>query len=106
MNLDGKYITLEEAKAQCLIDQSYTGDDQYISDLILDVEAIAESDLCIELSDLIDKNGALPRTLRRAMLLLIGSYYKNREDEIQSSEAVNQQNGYRRLISNYRNYLG
>lgn len=104
--MDGLYITLEEAKAQCIIDQGWTGDDKLISDIILDVEAIVESDLCVPLSDLAFNNGALPRTLRRAMLLLIASYYKNREDEIANSEATNQQNGYKRLISNYRNYAG
>ena len=104
--MDGKYITLVEAKAQCIIDQDWDGDDQLISDIILDVEAIVESDLCVPLSDLEALNEALPRPLRRAMLLLIASYYKNREDEIANNEAVNQQNGYRRLISNYRNYAG
>ncbi len=103
--MDGLYITIEEAKAQCIIDQGWTGDDKLISDIILDVEAIVESDLCVPLSDL-EAGGALPRTLRRAMLLLIASYYKNREDEIANSEATNQQNGYKRLISNYRNYAG
>jgi len=103
--MDGKYITLVEAKAHCIADQDWTGDDKLISDIILDVEAIVESDLCVPLSDLAF-NGALPRPLRRAMLLLIASYYKNREDEIANNEAVNQQNGYRRLISNYRNYAG
>lgn len=101
--MDGQYITLKEAKAQCIIDEEWTGDDQLISDIIKDVEAIVESDLCVPLSYLAF-NGALPRPLRRAMLLLIASYYKNREDEIANNEAVNQQNGYRRLISNYRNY--
>ena len=104
--MDGQYITLKEAKAQCIIDEEWTGDDQLISDIIKDVEEIAESDLCVPLSDLTALNGALPRPLRRAMLLLIASYYKNREDEIAGNEAVNQQNGYRRLISNYRNYAG
>ena len=103
--MDGLYITLEEAKAQCIIDQGWTGDDKLISDIILDVEAIVESDLCVPLSDL-EAVGALPRTMRLAMLLLIASYYKNREDEIANSEATNQQNGYKRLISNYRNYAG
>lgn len=103
--MDGKYITLDEAKAQCIIDKEWTGDDQLISDIILDVEAIAESDLCVPLSDLTALNGSLPRPLRRAMLLLIASYYANREDEIGNS-ATNQQNGYKRLISNYRNYRG
>lgn len=104
--MDGKYITINEAKAQCLIDKTFTGDDLYISGIILDVEAIAESDLCIPLSDLVDEKGVLPRALRRAMLLLIASYYKNREDEITGATVSMQQNGYRRLISNYRNYKG
>lgn len=100
------YITLEEAKKHLEVDSDYTGDDQIITDIILDVEEIAEGDLCVSFYDLVSIHGALPRAIRRAMLLLIGSYYKSREDEIQNSESAQLQNGYRRLISNYRNYEG
>lgn len=100
------YITLEEAKRHLEVDLDYTGDDQQITDIILDVEGIAASDLCVSLQELEAENGALPRTIRRAMLLLIGSFYKNREDEILNSESAKMNSGYSRLISNYRNYSG
>lgn len=99
-------ITLEEAKAHLEVDLDYTGDDQLITDIILDVEDIAAADLCVPLNELEAKYGALPRTIRRAMLLLIGSFYKNREDDIQNSESAQMYNSYRRLISNYRDYSG
>lgn len=100
------YITLEEAKRHLEVDPDYTGDDDLIRDIILDVEDVAASDLCVPLQILETEYGALPRTIRRAMLLLIGSYYKNREDEIPNSESAQMANGYRKLISNYRNYSG
>lgn len=103
--MDGKYITLLEAKSQCLVDIEYTGDDQFISDLIKDVESITESELCVPLSE-IEQRGEFPRALKRGMLLLVGSYYRNREDEIANNESTPQQQGYRRMISLFRNYAG
>lgn len=96
-------ITLEEAKRHLEVDADYTGDDQLITDIILDVQDIAESDLCVDFTE-IQIEGELPRTIKRAMLLLIGSYYKSRENEIQNNESTQMANGYRRLISNFRNY--
>lgn len=101
----GKYISLDEAKKQCNIDLEYTGDDDLITDIILDVEDISASDLCIPLADL-EVDDKLPRTIIRAMLLLIASYYKNRENEVNNGESAQLENGYRRLISNYRKYDG
>lgn len=98
------YITLEEAKQHLRVDLDYDGDDDLIRDIILDVEDVAASDLCVSLQELETEYGVLPRTIRRAMLLLIGSFYKNAEDEIPNSESAQMRNGYNRLISNYRNY--
>lgn len=100
----GAYITLLEAKEHLVVDAAYTGDDQYIEDLILDVEEIVESEICVPISEIVTEKGALPRPLRRAMLLLIGSYYKNREDEIQNSESARMRQASDRLMSLLRNY--
>lgn len=100
----GTYISLEEAKSHLNVDAEYTGDDQYIDDLILDVEEIVESEICVPISEIVTEKEAFPRALRRAMLLLIGSYYKNREDEIQNSESARMQQASDRLMSLLRNY--
>lgn len=100
----GAYITLSEAKGHLNVDADYTGDDQYIEDLILDVEGIVESEICVPLSEIETESGVIPRPLRRAMLLLIGSYYKNREDEIQNSESARMRQASDRLMSLLRNY--
>lgn len=102
----GAYITLEEAKKHLNIDLDYTGDDQYIEDLILDVEEIVESEICKPISEIVSEKGAFPRALRRAMLLLVGSYYKNREDEIQNNESARMRQASDRLMSLLRNYEG
>ncbi len=57
----GAYITLEEAKKHLNIDLDYTGDDQYIEDLILDVEEIVESEICKPISEIVSEKGAFPR---------------------------------------------
>lgn len=100
----GAYITLLEAKEHLVVDAVYDGDDQYIEDLILDVEEIVESEICVPISEIVTTSGALPRPLRRAMLLLIGSYYKNREDEIQNGESARMRQASDRLMSLLRNY--
>lgn len=102
----GAYITLDEAKKHLNVDVGYTGDDQYIDDLILDVEEIVESEICKPISEIVTETGAFPRALRRAMLLLIGSYYKNREDEIQNNESARMRQASDRLMSLLRNYEG
>lgn len=100
----GAYITLSEAKAHLNVDAGYTGDDQYIEDLILDVEEIVESEICVPINKIVTESGAFPRVLRRAMLLLIGSYYRSREDEIQNSESARMRQASDRLMSLLRNY--
>ena len=99
------YISLDEAKAHLEVDLDYSGDDQLIEAIIEDAIAIAEADLCILLTD-IAKEGKLPGAVRRAVLLLIGSFYKSREDDIPNSESGRMYNSYQRLISLHRNYAG
>ena len=99
------YISLAEAKAHLEVDLDYTGDDQLIEGIIEDAVAIAEADLCVPLTD-IATEGKLPGAVRRAVLLLIGSFYKSREDDIPNSESGRMYNSYQRLISLHRNYAG
>lgn len=99
-----EYVTLEDAKRQLEVDQDYTGDDELITAIIEDALEIAESDLCVPLLEIETEEGKLPGAVRRAVLLLIGSYYKNREDEIQNNESSRMYSSYQRLISNYRHY--
>lgn len=100
----GVYISLEEAKSHLNVDAEYTGDDQYIGDLILDVEEIVESEICVPISEIVTESGAFPRPLRRAMLLLVGSYYRSREDEIPNGESARMRMASDRLMSLLRNY--
>lgn len=100
----GAYLTLTEVKPHLNVDADYTGDDQYIEDLILDVEEIVESEICMPISEIVADKGAFPRALRRAMLLLIGSYYRSREDEIPSGDSARMRMASDRLMSLLRNY--
>lgn len=100
----GAYLNITEVKAHLNVDADYTGDDQYIEDLILDVEEIVESEICMPISEIVTESGAFPRVLRRAMLLLIGSYYRSREDEIPNGDSSRMRMASDRLMSLLRNY--
>ena len=100
----GAYLNITEVKAHLNVDADYTGDDQYIEDLILDVEEIVESEICVPINEIVTESGAFPRVLRRAMLLLIGSYYRSREDEIPNGDSSRMRMASDRLMSLLRNY--
>jgi uncharacterized phage protein (predicted DNA packaging) len=99
------YISLEQAKKHCNIDECFTGDDQYISDLIAVAEAVLEEDICHKLSSF-ETNGVLPPALSHALLLLIGNYYANREPVIIGTIVADAPLSYKHLVGLYRDYLG
>ncbi|OAV70059.1 hypothetical protein Barb6XT_00095 [Bacteroidales bacterium Barb6XT] len=73
------YITLQQAKAHLLVDESFGDDDQYITDLIDVAELVTERSICHPLKDYADEYCNLQKGLYQAILLLIGNFYSNRE---------------------------
>lgn len=78
------YLTLEEIKTQCVIDQDETEDDQYLQMLASAAEDQVQSDLNRNLyadSDPDeDSNGlVVGARIKMAMLLLVAHWYRNRE---------------------------
>ncbi len=98
------YITLEEAKKQLNIDESFNYDNQYIASLIDVAESVVCKDCGINLSGYTDSDGCLEAPLRHAILLLVSHYYANREPVAFASSSEVPLT-YRHLISLYRNYL-
>lgn len=72
------YINLQITKQHLNIDDSYTNDDQYISELIDVAEEVVMKAINEETLQL-GADGSVPKSLLHAALLLIGNYYANRE---------------------------
>lgn len=101
----GKYVTLDLAKRHLNVEESYDGDDTYISSLIDVAEAKVAKELCAKPEELafIDGGEEIPAPLVHAMLLSIGAFYAYRED-ISSVSLKEIPNGAKYLIDLYRDY--
>lgn len=71
-------MTLNEVKKHLNIDESFTEDDNYITDLIKVAEDAVAKNENIALNDMIE-DGELPPSVKHSILLLIGNLYNNRE---------------------------
>lgn len=101
-----KYLTLKLIKKHLNLDEDFTADDSYLEVLGGAVEDAIEKNVDEPLSILAEKNGGeLPLALQQAMLLLLGTYYSNRES-IAFANPVEVPNTYNYLIDLYRNYCG
>ncbi|WP_080902946.1 head-tail connector protein [Parabacteroides sp. Marseille-P3160] len=106
MAADTVYTTLEEAKDHLIAnDPEYTADDGLLMGIIIDAELIVSSDLGRPLSDFVDGNGMLVGPVRRAILLMIGHLYTNREP-VAFANATEIPLSYKYLIDLERNYYG
>lgn len=73
------YLTLEETKQHIRVDAEFTDEDTYIEGLMEAAELAVARKIDCPLVYLEDENGALPRPLTQAMLLLVGTWYNFRE---------------------------
>ena len=73
------YITLSQAKKHLNIDDFYNEDDNYILDLIKVSEDVVEKRNGRPLCTCIDKHGELEPSVKHSILVLIGTYYNQRE---------------------------
>lgn len=96
------YITLEQAKKHLYVDTDYTEDDTYITSLIEVCEDAVERHINIKFEEIIIDND-LPKSLKHAILLLIGNYYASRESVAFAS--VNKiPNSYDYLLDLFKKY--
>ena len=99
-----KYLTLNKIKSQCVIDDWYHDDDNYLIDLGDAAEGILQANLDCNLDDIVrDNGGVMPAALMQALLLMVGHFYRNREAVVFGS-ANALPFGYDFLISQYKNY--
>lgn len=97
------YVTLAEAKKHLNIDADFKLDDNYIQQLISVAELVAEKQLNCSLLEMEVADGELPSPLTQAMLLHIGTMYRNREATAEKAFKECEMS-YSFLLSNYRKY--
>lgn len=98
------HLTLKLIKEHLNLDNDFTLDDAYLSNLGDVVETVVERHIDDSFVFLANANhGKLPTPLIQAMLLLLGTYYANRE-HIAFNANYEVGNSYTFLIDLYRNY--
>lgn len=98
------HLTLKLIKEHLNLDNDFTLDDAYLSNLGDVVETVVERHIDDSFVYLASGNGGkLPTPLIQAMLLLLGTYYANRE-HIAFNANYEVGNSYTFLIDLYRNY--
>lgn len=98
------HLTLKLIKEHLNLDNDFTLDDAYLSNLGDVVETVVERHIDDSFVYLANANhGKLPTPLIQAMLLLLGTYYANRE-HIAFNANYEVGNSYTFLIDLYRNY--
>ncbi len=98
------HLTLKLIKEHLNLDNDFTLDDAYLSQLGDVVETVVERHIDDSFVSLASVNGGkLPTPLIQAMLLLLGTYYANRE-HIAFNANYEVGNSYTFLIDLYRNY--
>lgn len=98
------HLTLKLIKEHLNLDNDFTLDDAYLTNLGDVVETVVERHIDDSFTYLANANhGKLPTPLIQAMLLLLGTYYSNRE-HIAFNANYEVGNSYTFLIDLYRNY--
>ena len=101
-----EYLNLDLIKKHLNIDEDFHDDDDYLTLLGDVVEQVTERHIDDSLKKLTaDNNGKIPAPLIQAMLLLLGTYYNNRENVAFASSAEIPLS-YSYLLSLYQNYGG
>jgi hypothetical protein len=101
-----QYLKLDLIKKHLNMDESFHDDDSYLEALGDVVEEVTEKHIDVSLKKLTaDNNGKIPTPLKQAMLLLLGTYYSNRENVAFASSAEIPLS-YSYLLSLYQNYGG
>lgn len=98
-----QYIDLYTTKAHLNLDQEFTGDDLYLLQLMDAAENVVQNNLDTPLYTYSDNNGYLPSPIVQAILLLIGTWYDNRESDSHSSMTT-VPHGVEYLLSPFKNY--
>lgn len=97
-----QYVDLETVKKHLNLEQQFEEDDLYLMALIDVAQAAVEKYLDMPLEDMC-KDRILPSPIKHAILLLIGTFYAQRES-ISSASMQPVPNAFELLCDLYRNY--
>ena len=97
------YLQLNQIKKHLNIDEDFKGDDEYILQLAQSAQEVVEVHIDRPLDSLTNEEGNLPSSLIQAMLLLVGTWYANRESVSFASTYV-LPHSYDYIIALYKNY--
>lgn len=74
-----EYLQLDVIKKHLNIDSTFTDDDEYLISIATAAEDVVSKYIDYPLESLEDESGDIPRALKFAMLLWIGTIYMQRE---------------------------
>lgn len=94
-------VDLSIAKQHLNVEASFTGDDLYISNLIKVAQSVVSQQVLRSYEDLTEADKAI---YDQAVLLIIGTYYSQREDVIVGSIATPLPTGVKHLCHLIRTY--
>ena len=82
-----RYVTLEEIKAQCIVDADFTDDDNYLKGLGDAAEDMVSAEIDSPLDDIVAaNNGKLPSSLKMAILLITDYLYSSNRGSSENNE--------------------
>lgn len=85
-----KYLTIDQIKKQCVIDDDFLEDDDYLETLGDTAEELVEQEIDCDLNQVVAANGGeIPKPLQHAMKIIVEYFYNNRgsDDVAQIPEA-------------------
>ena len=97
------YLQLNQIKKHLNIDEDFKSDDEYLLQLAQAAQNVVEVHIDRPLDSLLNEEGNLPSSLIQAMLLLVGTWYANRESVSFASNSV-LPHSYDYIIALYKNY--
>lgn len=97
------YLQLFQIKKHLNIDEDFHSDDEYLVELAQAAQNVVEVHLDRPLDSLENEEGYIPSSLTQAMLLLVGTWYANRESVSFAGTYV-LPHSYDYIIALYKNY--
>lgn len=70
-----RYLTLNEIKKQCVVDQDFHEDDEFLTMIGNAAEDMASKLINCRLDEVVADNGELPATIRHALRMLVDYFY-------------------------------
>ena len=96
------YLTLDEIKKQCVVDENFNDDDEFFEMIGDAAEDMTAQLLDCSLDQLSAENGELPATIRHAMRILCDYFYSVNRGS--SDDAPDIPTAVTLMLKLYRNY--